>query len=156
MYTLSYTTLFRSRVVEGHLGVRRDRGRFGERGVAAEGEDAAVARDAGVVGVIEDVACAGHAAGLAVPHAEDAVVLGPGEEVGELAAVDRGRAEVLVEPGDEDDVVLAEQVRVPLQGQVEAAEGRATVARNQRRGVEPAAAVGAVLVERQPDERLDA
>ncbi|PYO17652.1 MAG: hypothetical protein DMD88_19960 [Candidatus Rokuibacteriota bacterium] len=53
-------------------------------------------------------------------------------------------------------MVLAEEVRVPLQGQVEAAEGRATVARNQRRGVEPAAAVGAVLVERQPDERLDA
>src|SRR2546430_12689338 len=37
-----------------------------------------------------------HAGALAVPHAEDAVVLGPGEEVGELAAVDRGRAEVLV------------------------------------------------------------
>src|SRR5437773_9552979 len=136
--------------------MRRERGRLGERVVAAEGEDAAVARDAGVVGVLEDVARAVDAGALAVPHAEYAVVLGPREEAGELAAVDRGRAEVFVEPGDEDNVVLAQEVRIALQSQVETAEGRAAVSGNQRRRIEPAAAVGAVLVEGQPDERLDA
>src|SRR5207244_5927030 len=85
-----------------------------------------------------------------------AVVLGPREEAGELGAAERGRAEVLVEPGDEDDVVPAQEVRIALQGQVEPAEGRAAVSGNQRRRIEPAAAVGAVLVEGQPDERLDA
>src|SRR5439155_10922949 len=144
------------RVVEGDLRVRRDRGRLGERVVAAEGQHAAVTPDAGEVGVLENVARAVHARALAVPHAKDAVVLGSGEEVGELAAVDRGRAEVLVEPGDEDDVVLAKEIRIALQGQVEPAEGRAPIAGDQRRGVDASAAVGAVLVERQPDERLDA
>src|SRR5207245_2576121 len=61
-----------------------------------------------------------------------------------------------VQREDEEDGVLVEEVRVTRQGQVEAAEGGAPVARDRRRGVEPAAAVGAVLVERQPDERLDA
>src|SRR5256885_4116005 len=139
-----YTTLFRSR------------GRLGERVVAAEGQHAAVTPDAGEVGVLENVARAVDTRALAVPHADDAVVLGSGEEVGELAAVDRGRAEVLVEPGDEDDVVLAKEIRIALQGQVEPAEGRAPIAGDQRRGVEAPAAVGAVLVERQPDERLGA
>src|SRR5207244_2373768 len=115
-----------------------------------------VTPDAGEVGVLENVARAVDTRALAVPHADDAVVLGSGEEVGELAAVDRGRAEVLVEPGDEDDVVLAKEIRIALQGQVEPAEGRAPIAGDQRRGVEAPAAVGAVLIERQPDEGLDA
>src|SRR5436190_1836069 len=136
--------------------MRRERGRLGERVVAAEGEDAAVARDAGVVGVLEDVARPVDAGPLAVPHAEDAVVLRPGEEIGELATVDRGRAEILVEPGNEHDVVLAEEVRIALQGQVETAEGRATATGDQRRGVEAAAAVRAVPIQRRPDERLAA
>src|SRR5207245_2156046 len=71
-------------------------------------------------------------------------------------AVDRGGAEVLVEAGDEDDVVLGEQLRVALEREIEAPERRAAVARDQRRRAHPAPRVGAVLIERQANERLDA
>src|SRR5205823_13661395 len=101
----------------------------------------------GEVGVLEDVARAVDAGALAVPHAEDTVGLRSREEVGQLAAVDRGGAEVFVEAREEDDVVLAEEVGVALERQVEAAERRAAIPGDQRRGVEAAPPVGAVLVE---------
>ena len=144
------------RVVERDLRVRRDRRGLRERVVAAEGEHAPVAAHPGEVGVLEDVARAVHARGLAVPHAEHAVVLRAREEVGELAAEDGGGAEVLVDAREEDDLVLAQQVRVALERDVEAAERRAAVARDERGRVEPPAPVRAVLVEREAHERLDA
>jgi len=107
------------RIVEGHFGMRRDRGRLGERIVAAQREHAPVVRDAGVVRVLEDVAGAIDAGALAVPHAEDAVVFRLREQVGEL---DGRRPEVLVDAREEDDVVLAEQIGIALEREVEAAE----------------------------------
>src|SRR5207249_6861357 len=106
----------------------------------------AVARDPGVVRVLEDVAGAIDARPLAVPYAEDAVVLGPREQVGELTAVHGRRAEVFVDARDEDDVVLAQEIRIALQREVEAAERRAAIAGDQRGGVEPSTLVGLVLV----------
>src|SRR3989442_714755 len=139
----------KERVVEGDLGVRRQRGGLRERVVAGEREHAAPAADAGVVRVLEDVAGAIDAGPLAVPHPEHAVVLRPREHVGQLSAVDRGGAEVLVEAGDEDDVVLGEQLRVALEREIEAPERRAAVARDQRRRAHAAPRVGAVLIEGQ-------
>ena len=144
------------RVVEGDLGVRRQRGGLRERIVAAEGEHAAPASDARVVRVLEDVAGAVDARPLAIPHTQHAVVLRPRKDIGELRAVDRRRAEILVEAGDEDDVVLGQELRVALEREVETTERRAAVTRDQRRRAHAAAHVGAVLVQRQPDERLDA
>ena len=144
------------RVVEGDLGVRRQRGGLREGIVATEGEHAAPASDARVVRVLEDVAGAVDARPLAIPHAQHAVVLRPREHVGELRAVDRRRAEILVEAGDEDDVVLGQELRVALEREVETTERRSAVTRDQRRRAHAAAHVGAVLVQRQPDERLDA
>jgi hypothetical protein len=143
-------------VVERDLRVRGDRGRFRQRVVAAQRQHAAEPGHAGEVGVLEDVAGAVDARPLAVPHPEDAVVLRPGEEVDELAAVDRRRAEVFVDAGEEHHVVLAQELRVPLEREVEPAERRAAVARDQRGGPEAPPPVGLVLVERQADERLDA
>src|SRR5581483_9305630 len=57
---------------------------------------------------------------------------------------------------DEDDLVLAQEGRVPLQRHVEAAEGRAAVARDEGGRVQAAPPVRPVLVERQADQRLDA
>src|SRR5204863_793777 len=132
------------------------RRRLGERIVTGQREHAAPAADAGVVRVLEDVAGAIDAGSLAVPHAEDAVVFRLRKQVGQLRAVDRGGAEVFVEAGDEDDIVLGEQLRVALEGQVETAERRATIPRDQRRRAHATSRVRAVLIERQPDERLDA
>src|SRR5262249_58805121 len=96
--------------------------------VAAEGQNPAVAADAGVIAVLEDVAGAIDARSLAVPHAEDTVVFRARKQVGQLAAVDRRRAQVLVDPGDEDDVMVAEEVAVALERQVEPAEWRPPIA----------------------------
>jgi hypothetical protein len=144
------------RVVERHLGVGGQRRGLRERIVAAQRQHAAVPAHAGEVGVLEDVPGAVDAGSLAVPDAQHAVVLRLRKIVGELAAVDGGGAEVFVEAGDEDDVVLAQQRRIALEREIESAERGAAIARDQCRGVEPAAAVGPVLIERQPDQRLDA
>jgi hypothetical protein len=144
------------RVVEGDLRVRRQGRGLRQRIVAPEREHPAVAPDSGEVGVLEDVTGPVDAGALAVPDAEHAVVLGLREVVGELAAVDGGGAQVLVQPRDEHDVVLAEQRLVALQREIEAAQRRAAVARDQGGGAEAAAAIGAVLVERQSHQRLDA
>ena len=124
------------RVVERDLGVGRQRRGLGLRVVAGEREDAALAADPREVGVLEDVPAPVHPGRLPVPHAEDAVVLRLREHVGELAAEDRGGPEVLVDAGDEDDLVLGEEGAVALERDVEAAQRRAPVAGDQRRGVE--------------------
>ena len=144
------------RVVKRHLRVRRDRGRLRERVVAAQRQHAAVAADAGEIRVLEDVAGPVDAGALAVPHAENAVVLRLRKQVGELAAVDRRRAQILVHAREEHDVVLAEQSGVALEGEVETAQRRAAIARDERGGVESATLVGPVLIERQAHQRLDA
>ena len=144
------------RVPEGDLGVARQRRGLRDGIVAGEREDAAVLADARVVRMLECVAAPIHARRLAVPHAEHAVVLRPGEEAHHLAAEHRRRGEVLVQARREDDVVLGEELGIALEGLVEAAERRPAIARDERRRVEAARAVGAMLVERKPDQRLDA
>jgi len=52
--------------------------------------------------------------------------------------------------------VLTEQIGVALEREIEPAERRAAIAGDQGGGVEPAALIGAVLVERQPHQRLNA
>ena len=94
----------------------------------------------------------------ALPYhmAEHAVVLRAGQLAGELAAPRRRGAELLVQAGHVLDVVALDQLAVAGELLVEAAERRALVAGDHRAGHEPAAEVGAVLVERKPDEALEA
>ena len=66
--------------------------------VAREHEHAAVLRGAREVGVLEHIAAAVDARALAVPHGEHAVDLRVGVEIDLLAAPDRGRCEIFVEP----------------------------------------------------------
>src|SRR5262249_57497810 len=67
-----------------------------------------------------------------------------------------GGEEVLVEGGEEEDVVIGQELGITLQGQVEAAERGAAVTRDQRRGADAPPGVGAMLIEGQPNQRLDA
>ena len=126
------------RVPERDLGVARQRRGLRDGVVAGEREHAAVLADARVVRVLECVAAAIDAGRLAVPHAQHAVVLRTREEAHHLAAEHRRRREILVQPGREDDVVLGEELRIALEGLVEAAERRPAVARDERRRVEAA------------------
>ncbi len=113
------------RVVEGDLRVARERRGLGHRVIAGQGQHAAIASDAGVVGVLEGVARPVHARRLAVPHPEHAVVLRSREEPGHLAAEDGRGAEVFIQAGREHHVMRVEELPLALERLVEAAEGRA-------------------------------
>src|SRR5210317_1760041 len=92
---------------------------------------------------------------LAVPHAEDAVVFRARKQADLLAAPDRGHRQVLVDAGQEMNVVFfGEALRFP-QRLVETAQRRAAVARNETGGVESAFEIALVLQDRQPDQRFD-
>ena len=87
-----------------------------------------------MVGVAEDVAGAVDAGALAVPDAEDAVVLAVAAQLGLLRAPERGRGEVLVEAGIEDDVVLLQDVTATrIIAAFETGDRRAAIARDNSR-----------------------
>src|SRR5262249_61328908 len=67
-----------------------------------------------------------------------------------------GGAEVLVAAGEEGARVLAGEGGVALEVLVAPAERRSAVPRDQRRGVEAAATIRAMLVEREPNQGLNA
>ncbi|BCY19897.1 hypothetical protein OkiPb01551_07930 [Bordetella pertussis] len=92
--------------LENVVALVRQRRRLGRMVVAGHHQHAAVARGAGHIGVLEDVAAAVHARPLAVPHAEHAVVLGAREQVDLLRAPHGGGGQVLVDAGLEFDVML--------------------------------------------------
>ena len=102
----------------------------------------------------EHVAGAVDARALAVPHAEHAVVLALAAQLGLLRAPDRGRREVLVEAGLEQDVVLVEMRLRPHELLVEPAERRAAIARDVAGGIQPREPVALLLHQAGADQRL--
>ncbi len=132
-------------------------GRGARRGVVAgDQQHAAVFGGAGVVGVAEDVAAAIDARALAVPHRKHAVELGLREQVQLLRAPHRRGGEVFVEAGLEADVVLLEEGRGAVQGEIQAAQRRAAIARDIAGGVQAGAAVEFVLQHGQAGQGLHA
>ena len=112
--------------------------------------------DAGEVGVAEYVAGAVDARTLAVPEAEDAVILALAEQFGLLRAPAGGRGQLLVEAGLEDDVRLRELLLGLPELQVEPAERRAAIAGDEAGGVQPVRAVALALHQQHADDRLRA
>ena len=108
------------------------------------------------VRVPEEIAGAVHAGGLAVPHAQHAVVPGLRELARELAAEDHRGAQLLVEARDEADVVLGQERGIPLEVEIEAAQRRARIPGDDGSRAKPPPPVGAMLVHRQPHQGLDA
>ena len=104
----------------------------------------------------ERVARAIDAGALPVPDAEDAVVFRLRKQVGELRAEYRGGAQVFVDAGQEGDLVLIEDLARRGKREVVPTERRAAIARDQRRGVETGAAIGAMLVDRKAHQGLHA
>jgi hypothetical protein len=124
--------------------------------VGRERKHAAVLRRAGRVAVLEHVAAAIDTGALAVPHREHAVVLRAGEEVRLLRSPDHRRAEVFVEARRELDVrSLQVLLRFP-EFEIESAERRAAIARDETRGIDACRAIAHLLHERQTHERLHA
>ncbi len=111
-------------------------------------------RAAGGVAVLEDVARAVDARPLAVPHGEDAVMLGAGEESDLLRAPDGGRREILVDAGLKADLVPLEEAPGAPEGLVEPAEWRAAIAGDEGGGIEPRRRVALALHHGEAHERL--
>ncbi len=124
--------------------------------VARHRQDAALGPGAGEVGVLECIPGAIDAGGLAVPHAENAVVRGGGEQVGLLAAPYRCSAEILVETFLEDDVVEGQKFAGAVGLLVKASQGRAAIAGNEAARLQSRPRVEAVLVQEDADQRLHA
>ena len=93
---------------------------------------------------------------LAVPDAEHAVVAVVGLRGGELRAHHRGRRVLLVHRGAAHDRQIRREAAPPGDGDVEAAERRARIARDEGGGVQARAAVGAQLLDREAGQGLDA
>ena len=141
---------------EQRLGGARQGGRLAGGIVSHHGDRAAGARYAHEVAVPERVGRAVEARSLAVPEAEHAVVARAGQGSGHLASPRRRGAQLLVQPGHVAHVVLGAELALALELLVETAERRALVAGHEGARVQSEAAVGPVLVERQPDQGLDA
>ena len=126
--------------------------------VAGHRHHPALGEDAREIGVLEDIAGAVDAGRLAVPHAEDPIMQGAGEEIGLLTAPHRGGGEVFVDPFLEDDLLGGEQLGGPMRLLIEgeAAQRRSAVARDETGGVQSGAGVNAALIEQDPQQRLDA
>jgi hypothetical protein len=141
-------------ILEGELGLGRQRRGLAAVVVAGHRQHPALAPGPGEIGVLERIAGAVDAGRLAVPHAADTVVEGAGEQVGLLAAPDRGGGQVLVEAFLEDDLVVGEHPVSPVRLLVEAAQRRAAIAGDETRGVEASAQIQAALIEHHPDQGL--
>jgi hypothetical protein len=96
------------------------------------------------------------AGALAEPEPGDAVVTAPGELAEELRAGDRRGGELLVDAGPEDDTGGLEVSARSPQLLIEAAERGPGIAADEHGGVVAAAPVESPLVEREPDQGLDA
>ena len=144
------------RVDERELRVVQDGRALAGVVVAEAGDDAAVLRRAGHVGVAEDVAAAVDAGALAVPEAEDALDAALAVEVDLLGAPEGGGGEILVEAGLELDVGGLELAARLPHLLVDPAERRAAVAGGVAGGLEPRRLVARLLHEEDADQRLDA
>ena len=122
--------------------------------VAGKRDDAAIRMGAEQIGVFERVSRAVHARTLAVPDAEDAVILGIAEESGLLRAPDRCGRKVFVEAGLEDDVMVLQVLAGCPKLLVVAAERRTAIAGNEAGGVESGCQVAAALNQWEPDQSL--
>ena len=107
--------------------------------IAAEHKDPAVLSRAGVVRSLQGVAGAVDAWALAVPHAEDAVIVATADHVELLGPPHGRRRQLLVNAWPEVDVALAKPVVGPPQGQVQHPERRAAVPRKNPAVRNPAA-----------------
>ena len=123
--------------------------------VPGDRQHAAVAGGAEGVGVLDHVHAAVDTGALAVPHAKDTVVFGAAEELGLLAAPDRGRSQVFIEPGLKMYLVLRQPGFGLPQGLIDPTQRRAAIAGDKPGGVESGALIALVLQHRQAHQCLD-
>ncbi len=122
--------------------------------VAGDHQHAAMWRGAVGIAVLQCVAGAVDAGALAVPEPEHAIDLAVGLGLDLLRAEHRGRGEIFVHGRQEFYCVALQPFRDAPEFEIDAAERRAAIARDEAGGVEAARAVAPRLVERDADDRL--
>jgi len=92
---------------------------------------------------------------IAHGHADHAIDLRVGKGLKELAPHDRRGGQVLVDPGQEADVVVREMFAGTSESEIVSSEGRALISGDPGRRLQARAAVTAHLLDRQAHEGLD-
>src|SRR5450631_2089556 len=124
--------------------------------VAGYREHAAMGRCADRVAMLDRIAGAIEARIFRVPNAEHASVFAAADGGNLLRAADGGRGDFFVETRFKMDMVVLEQrFRLP-EREIDAAERRAAIARDEAAGRQSGARIAPPLVEREPDDRLHA
>ena len=102
----------------------------------------------------EDVAGPVDARPLAVPHAENAVVLAFTAQLGLLRTPNRGRRQIFVDPALEADVAFLKKGLGTLELAVEAAKRRAAISGNKTRGIETVPPIELFLHQAETNQSL--
>ena len=123
--------------------------------VSSNGEHPSIRRGTKGIAMLDDIHGAINTGALAVPHAENTIELSALEQVGLLAAPDRRCSEVLIHTGLEVDIVLLEPGLGFPHGLVDRTQWRATIARDEGRGIQPPLLVPLMLQHRQSDQSLN-
>src|SRR6056297_3142675 len=122
--------------------------------VARERQHAAMLQGPGGVGMLEGIAGTVDARSLAIPDAEDAVVLGVPVKPGLLRAPNGSRRQILVHVGTEKHLMLFQVLGGAAELLIVAAKGRAAVASDEACRVETCRLIPPMLLHRQAHERL--
>ena len=122
--------------------------------VAGDQEDAAMERRAGGIAMLENIPATIDARSLAVPQGENTVILGAAEGVDLLGSPNCGRGEILVDRRTEMDCVVGDNALSLPERLVEAAQGRAAIARDEASRMKSRARVAPTLDKGQAGERL--
>ena len=113
--------------------------------VTHHGEHSAVSRGTKSVGMLEYVHAAVEAGTLAIPQAEDPVILRAGKQSDLLAAPYRSHRQVFVYAGQEVYVVRFGKLFCPPQRLVETTDWRAAVTRDETGGIQATLDIALVL-----------
>ena len=132
----------------------RDRRRLARRIVPAQREHAAARIGADEVAVADRIGGAVDPRRLAVPDAEHAVEARAGQRPGQLRAPHRRGGELLVDRRLQGQLVLGGERAEAPDLTHEPRERRAGIAGDQRRGTQPRADVGAMLIEQDSHQGL--
>ncbi len=123
--------------------------------VADDGEYAAMVGGASGVGVFEHIARPVYARGLAVPHAEKAIILRAGEQAELLAAPHSGGTEVFIQTFPEFDVMGIQPFLSGAKLLIVTAQRRSAVSRDEAGCVEAHAQIKAFSIKWQANKRLN-
>ena len=124
--------------------------------IARQYQHPAMRRCACCIGVFQHIHGAVYAWAFAVPHAKHTIAGGGFVQISLLCAPHGGGGQVFIQAGLKHDVVFLQMFfRLP-QGQIDAAQRRAAVARHIACGIEPCARIALLLQHGQTHQCLDA